>query len=568
MAINDKLCVMSRNLQRWLFMMTAMILLMSSQESRASHAMGADLTYQCMGGNTYKVRFSFYRDCIGIPAPANVYVNIKSATCGQNLGVTCFPIPGTGQEVNYLCPTATTTCNGGTFTGIQEWIYEGVVTLPMQCTDWMFSYNLCCRNAAITTITTPGSNTFYIYASLNNVAATCNSSPTFSNKPVPFACLGQQMCFNHGAVDADGDSLVYSLVDPKQTVNTNVSYIAPYNATNPLNSSPALQFNPQTGDVCFTPQQLQVTVMAVLVQEYRNGQLIGYVVRDIQITVLNCNNDLPSLTGINGTNNFNMSVCANTPFCFNIFSNDIDVGQQLSIFSNGSSAIPASTFSSAGTPHPTGTFCWTPTNADISNTPHCFTLRVNDDACPYNGSQTYSYCITVNGINVNAGPDQSIACSDIATITANATGGTPPYSYLWSNGFTGPTQTVPVGTYIVTVSDGTCSGTDTVKVISAFEPVAAFTWTGHCINGTITFTDQSTTAGGFSNWAWNFGDGNTSTLQNPTHVYTTAGTYNVSLIVTNIFGCVDTIVQPVTISPLPVIGLLVLNVTNPVDGFG
>jgi len=356
----------------------------SGYQANASHAMGADLTYECLGGNTYKVRFSFYRDCIGIPAPANVYISVRSASCNQNLGVTANPIPGTGQQVTYLCPTATSTCNGGTFTGIQEWVYEGIITLPMQCTDWQFSYSLCCRNAAITTITNPGSNTFYIYANLNNVASTCNSSPVFSNKPVPFACLGQQLCFNHGAVDADGDSLVYSLVNPKQTATTNVSYIGPYSATTPLNSSPAIQFNTATGDICFTPQQLQVTVMAVLVQEYRNGVLIGSVVRDIQVTVLNCNNSLPTLTGINGTNDFDITVCANDPLCFNVFSNDPDAGQQLSVFYNN--AIPAATFNTAGTPHPTGTFCWTPSQADISSNPYCFTLRVGDDACPYIGS--------------------------------------------------------------------------------------------------------------------------------------------------------------------------------------
>ncbi len=541
---------MSRNLHRWYIFLLLAFLMTSGYQANASHAMGADLTYQCLGGNTYKVRFSFYRDCIGIPAPANVYISVRSASCNQNLGVTANPIPGTGQQVTYLCPTATSTCNGGTFTGIQEWVYEGIITLPMQCTDWQFSYSLCCRNAAITTITNPGSNTFYIYANLNNVASTCNSSPVFSNKPVPFACLGQQLCFNHGAVDADGDSLVYSLVNPKQTATTNVSYIGPYSATSPLNSSPAMQFNTATGDVCFTPQQLQVTVMAVLVQEYRNGVLIGSVVRDIQVTVLNCNNSLPTLTGINGTNDFDITVCANDPLCFNVFSNDPDAGQQLSVFYNN--AIPAATFNTAGTPHPTGTFCWTPSQADISSNPYCFTLRVGDDACPYIGSQTYSYCITVTGINVDLGPDQYIACSDLATITANATGGNAPYTYLWSNGFTGPTQTVPVGTYVVTVSDGTCSSTDTVNVVSAFEPTADFTWSGACINSLVSFTDQSVVAGTIQYWNWNFGDGSTSTQQNPTHTYTAAGTYNVSLAVENIYGCIDTIIKPVTIVPLPI----------------
>jgi hypothetical protein len=355
---NEKRDVMSLKLRRSLLILTALLFILRADPAKASHAMGADLTYECLGGNTYKVRLSFYRDCIGILAPANIYVNIRSVSCGQTLGVTCNPIPGTGQEVTYLCPTAQSTCNGGTFTGIQEWVYEGVVTLPMQCNDWQFSYSLCCRNAAINTISSPGSNTFYIYASLDNTITPCNSSPTFTNKPVPFACLGQQLCFNHGATDPDGDSLVYSLVNPRQTVTNDVSYIAPYNAANPLATAGPIQFNTQTGDICFTPTQLQVTVMAVLVREYRNGVLIGYVVRDIQITVLNCTNDLPTLTGINGTNNFDLTVCANESLCFDVFSNDINAGQQVGLFWNN--AIPNATFTSAGSPHPTGTFCWTP----------------------------------------------------------------------------------------------------------------------------------------------------------------------------------------------------------------
>jgi gliding motility-associated-like protein len=59
---------------------------------------------------------------------------------------------------------------------------------------------------------------------------------------------------------------------------------------------------------------------------------------------------------------------------------------------------------------------------------------------------------------------------------------------------------------------------------------------------TVNFTDISPNAVA---WAWNFGDGGTSTLQNPTHTYNTAGQFNVSLTVTNRFGCVNTLIRHV-----------------------
>ena len=543
---------MGKHLRNYIITLVAILsMTMQYREAEASHAMGADLTYECLGGNTYRIRVSFYRDCIGIAAPNNVFVNIRSNSCGQNLGITCNPIPGTGQEVTPLCPTALSSCNGGIYTGIQEWVYEGVVTLPMQCPDWTFSYNLCCRNAAINTITSPSSNTFYIYATLNNTISPCNSSPTFSNKPVPFACVGQQYCFNHGAFDADGDSLVYSLITPYQNATTTVNYIPPFTASNPLTSSPAVSFNTATGDVCMTPQNLEVTVMAVLVEEYRNGVLIGSVERDIQITVLNCNNTLPTLSGINGTNTFSATVCAGTPYCFFINSTDPDANQN--VFMTWDGSIAGATFSTTAGPRPTGNFCWTPSQNDISNNPYCFTVRVNDDACPMIGAQIYSYCITVIGIDVNASPDQLIACNDLATINVTASGGTGNYTYLWSNGSTLPIQTVGVGQYIVTVNDGVCSNQDTVNVISAFEPTALFNASGTCPGMPVQFTDQSTLPGGIIiSWNWNFGGTGTSTVQNPIHTFPGPGTYNVSLIIETSLGCIDTIIQPVTISPPPV----------------
>jgi Zn-dependent metalloprotease len=66
-------------------------------------------------------------------------------------------------------------------------------------------------------------------------------------------------------------------------------------------------------------------------------------------------------------------------------------------------------------------------------------------------------------------------------------------------------------------------------------PVASFIAdiTNTC-NGKVKFSDRTT--GAVTSWAWTFGDGGTSTLQNPTHVYTTNGTYTVTLTATNAFG--------------------------------
>lgn len=66
-----------------------------------------------------------------------------------------------------------------------------------------------------------------------------------------------------------------------------------------------------------------------------------------------------------------------------------------------------------------------------------------------------------------------------------------------------------------------------------------------CFPLRVNFTDQSIAGEGtIAAWFWDFGDGNTSTQQTPNHTYTTAGNYNVTLKVTNSFGCTKTFSQP------------------------
>ena len=531
--------------------LSAFFYLINLNESKASHAMGADITYQCLGNNQYRVTFSFYRDCFGIAAPATMSLNISSS-CFPNQTVNLSPLPSSPTLITPLCPSALSTCNGGSFTGIQEWVYEGIITLPGPCADWTFSHSENARNAAITTISGAGSDDLFVYSVLNNTNGICDDSPIFSNRPVPFACVGQRFCFNHGAYDAQGDSLSYQIITPRSGPNASdtVGYLPGYSAGQPVISSPPMTFNPATGDFCMTPQQTDVTVLAILVSEWRNGVLIGQVERDIQVTVLNCSNILPSITGMNGAPFFTANVCAGNPICFYIASIDPDASNTTIITWDGS--IPGASFTTTNGHRDSAYFCWTPTAADISQTPYCFTVTVSDDNCPYIGVQAYSFCITVRGVNPDAGPDQTVPCGVTANLSGSATGGNGVFTYTWfpdsvvSQNLNG----VGIGTYVLEVTSAGCKNWDTVQVLAgAGVPTANFTFSNNCSGAPIQFTDNSVVNGAtITSWSWDFGDGTGSNQQNPTHQYASNNTYSAVLTVSTASGCTSTITQQVVIN--------------------
>jgi PKD repeat protein len=114
---------------------------------------------------------------------------------------------------------------------------------------------------------------------------------------------------------------------------------------------------------------------------------------------------------------------------------------------------------------------------------------------------------------------------------------------LWSTGSTSPILPVSTGGwYYATVRSGCCIGRDSVLVIIDSLPVAGFASSINNLN--VSFSDQTTLLP--TSWNWDFGDGTTSTSQNPIHTYDFPGTYTVCLIVNN--GCSDTICQLVAVS--------------------
>lgn len=189
-------------------------------------------------------------------------------------------------------------------------------------------------------------------------------------------------------------------------------------------------------------------------------------------------------------------------------------------------------------------------------------------------------------------PSSGSSCADTLTITIGKTPGPPPHPsfhadtacagspvmfFNTSNPATGlfswdfydigvynisdtsnynPTWTYPIpGTYHAKLHEvyNGCGYDTVVTIVVDSLPVAAFTATGTCVNTPVTFTNSSK---GGTKYSWNFGDPasgplNTSALFSPSHTYTSAATYTVTLAVSNAGHCADTVRNVITISPEP-----------------
>ena len=264
------------------------------EQAQASHAVGADIQVIQIGPLQYRIVLRFYRDCAGIPAPSSALITYSSAAMGLQgtatatlIAVLPNGLPNGSQIPLSPCiqPGVLTTCQGGTAYGVQEWHYEVIITLPMACPDWIFSYGVCCRNATVDNLSGAGGQAMTVFTSIDNVNIVNNSSPVFNTIPVNQFCVGNQFFYNQGAVDPDGDSLVYSLVPCLDGLNVPVMYGGGYTAAQPISSSSGVSIDPQTGLITFTPTMQMEAVLCVLVEEYRNGVLIGSVQRDIQISI-------------------------------------------------------------------------------------------------------------------------------------------------------------------------------------------------------------------------------------------------------------------------------------------
>jgi len=163
---------------------------------------------------------------------------------------------------------------------------------------------------------------------------------------------------------------------------------------------------------------------------------------------------------------------------------------------------------------------------------------------------TFKFDFQVPPIHANFTIDTAAGCAPLSVTFHNQS--SPYGSYLWNFGGGDTTSTIynpthiynTPGTYPVSLilNNNACKMADTAFTFITVYPsiVANFDFTNVPCTNTVHFYDSSAVAP--VSWQWNFGDGQTSAIQNPSHVFPNNGNYGVTLISTTIHGCKDTAV--------------------------
>jgi gliding motility-associated-like protein len=276
-----------------------------SMLSYASHLIGGEMTYNCLGDNLYEITLTIYIDC----GPSNtqgtsfdefgtISIYNSSNNLVQELAIEnpeAFEL--SDETVGNDClelPTDLCVLRG---------VYTTVVALPAIQGGYQLAYQRCCRNPSVININNPENfgNTYTTNIPGSELVSDCNSSPSFDAYPPLALCLGDDINVNLSATDQDNDSLVYSLTTPfngANTINpteitpppfTNIPWGPGYSENYPIDANPAIEINTSSGIITGSPTQMGMYIVGIQVDEYRDGLLINSILRDFRFLVVDCN---------------------------------------------------------------------------------------------------------------------------------------------------------------------------------------------------------------------------------------------------------------------------------------
>ncbi len=292
----------------------AVIFIAGGFSANASHIFGGDIVYRCLGKSNYEFTFTLYQDCLSgeqeairqdNPSYYSIfdavnYTRISSGSTGEFISSEIVPT-GFSNECITNMPN---TC-------MRKTVFRFQVQLPgNNPRGFLFVYQRCCRNQTINNIYSPGVTgaTFTSLIPPFSDSLCSNNSAVFKNDPPQIICTNNPFSFDFSATDIDGDSLSYELCQayigastqnpiPGSPIGngpiaappyTPVSYIPPYDETYPIPSNPAFYVNPVTGLLTGTPTAAGRYVFTVCAKEWRNGQVINTLSRDLQFVITNC----------------------------------------------------------------------------------------------------------------------------------------------------------------------------------------------------------------------------------------------------------------------------------------
>jgi len=285
-----------------------------SFQASASHIVGGEVYYDSLGNDQYRVVFEIYRDCSGSDFDDPFGYTVFNANGSVYMSpVVALPTPDTIPIV-YDDPCVTPPND----ICIERAIYVDTITLPANQFGYYLTYQRCCWAGNIInvfdaaswgiTITTTVPGTDLVQNFDNNCAR-------FNEYPPIVLCSNNTLDFDHSAYDEDGDSLVYSMCTPKTidasagTLNYaelpepygDLQWDAGFSNALPLGAGSNVTIDSQTGMMSITPSLQGTFVMAVCVEEWRDGVLINMKNRTFGYRVVVCDVEVPMQVDVVGS---------------------------------------------------------------------------------------------------------------------------------------------------------------------------------------------------------------------------------------------------------------------------
>jgi gliding motility-associated-like protein len=349
---------------------------------KATHQRAGEITFKYISGLTYQVTIVTYSYA---PSPADRFeLEIK---WGDGTSTILPRSNGpNGQQGNT-----------GEIVGpdIKKNLYVGIHTFPASAT-YKITLEDPNRNYGIQNIPNSVEVPLFIETQLIiNPFIGKNSSPQLLLPPIDQGCVNQPFLHNPGAYDPDGDSLSFRFVSCRGASGEN---IPGYQLPNQIgtNTGSTFTINALTGEILWQNPKMQGEYnIAFLIEEWRNGLKIGYITRDMQITIVTCDNKAPVIYPIKDT-----CVEAGTSLRFNVVATDADSnGIKLTAagapFEIANPAVFTSPFDSVG--RNTGFFRWETNCNHVRKNPYQVYFKATDNDLPVNLFDLQSMNITVVG---------------------------------------------------------------------------------------------------------------------------------------------------------------------------